>query len=440
MMYVMIAASKVSPQKARDERGHGPDQKRRSYMKKTSILISFLLAGAMMSTQAYADVISDAPVDIGSAPVMESEAGAGTNAGSAGIIDIDISALSNLPAASFNAPEQETQTEALSAGQAPTGDSESAVGEASPVMEPQAPSDNDTVVSESAAPVPGSSASSSAANEYSAPVQYVTVGGTDSVSTSGPVSASSESPAVSSSSSSASGNGEAGSRYAGDSRTRMDLGYTLVAPNVDYNGFKVAEGSAQLSDGSWEAVGKNQYLRNRFYKLISEQTDSSGTGWYVVAAGGRQVGNYRTSDGSVLSEIWLKKSDCTVQNYLDLNTANSTRQQIVRNALSFLGKRYQFAASGPDAFDCSGFVNYIMSTVGISVPRSSSEICGISGQISAEELRPGDIVGRPGHVGIYIGDGWFVHASESSTGVITESLEIYNRYNHFTNFINVVGD
>ena len=408
-------------------------------MKKTSILISFLLAGAMMSTQAYADVISDAPVDIGAAPVMESEAGASTNSGSAGMIDIDISALSNLPAASFTAPAEETQAEALSAGQAPSGAAESVPAEASPVMESRAPADNDTIISESAAPAPGSTAASGA-NEYSAPVQYVTVGGTGSVSTSGPVSASSESTAAGSSLAAASGNGEAGSRYANDSRTRMDLGYALVSPNVDYNGFKVAEGSAQLSDGSWEAVGKNQYLRNRYYKLISEQTDSSGTGWYVVAAGGRQVGNYRTSDGSVLSEIWLKKSDCTVQNYLDLNTANPTRQQIVRNALSYLGKRYQFAASGPDAFDCSGFVNYIMSTVGISVPRSSSEICGISGQISAEELRPGDIVGRPGHVGIYIGDGWFVHASESSTGVITESLEIYSRTNRFTNFINVVGD
>ena len=50
------------------------------------------------------------------------------------------------------------------------------------------------------------------------------------------------------------------------------------------------------------------------------------------------------------------------------------------------------------------------------------------------------VVGRPGHVGIYIGDGWFVHASESSTGVITESLEVYSRTNRFTNFINVVGD
>ena len=81
-----------------------------------------------------------------------------------------------------------------------------------------------------------------------------------------------------------------------------------------------------------------------------------------------------------------------------------------------------------------------MNSVGISVPRSSSEICSLSSQVSIDRLRPGDIVGRPGHVGIYIGDGWFVHASESNTGVVTESMEVYNRSNRFTNYINVVGD
>lgn len=402
----------------------------------------------LMSLNAYADVITDSPIDISASPFEETAAAApsGQDTGISGGF-IDISNVGNLPEASFNAPSQETSTEAEAA---PGVLQETAEETAPAVLESAAPSENMTVTSDaSEAPQPAK-AETAAANsdsEYSAPVQYVTVGGSVSGTMTGPSMISSGSSDMQSAqgpspsaSSSASGSGQPGSRYASDAMSRLDLGYTLVSPNVEFNGFKVAEGSAQLSDGSWEAVSKSQYIRNRYYKLISEQTDSSGTGWYVVAAGGRQVGNYRTSDGSVLSEIWLKKSDCTAQSYIDLNTSNSTRQQIVRNALSYLGKRYQFAANGPDAFDCSGFVNYIMNSVGISVPRSSSEICTIGTQVSADELRPGDIVGRPGHVGIYIGDGWFVHASESSTGVITESLEVYSRTNRFTNFINVVGD
>ena len=418
-------------------------------MRKTAILASYILAAALMSFSAYADVISDVPVEIGAAPAGEAvPADPGVSAAdpvpaqssSAGFIDIDSSALNDLPAAAFSAPSdngavQETEssgmTDALLESAAPAEDG-IVVSEASEAAQPGSGSGSAPAEVSTAA---DTAEAGTADTEYTAPVQYVTVGGSVTGSLTGPSQISSSgSTGVSVPA------GDPGSRYASEAKSSIDLGYTLVSPNVDYNGFKVAEGSAQLSDGSWEAVGKNQYLRNRYYKLISEQTDTSGTGWYVVAAGGRQVGNYRTSDGSVLSEIWLRKSDCTAQSYIELNTSNPTRQQIVRNALACLGKRYVFAANGPDAFDCSGFVCYIMKSVGISVPRSSSEICGIGTQISADALRPGDIVGRPGHVGIYIGDGWFVHASESSTGVITESLAIYNRTNHFSNYINVVGD
>ncbi len=418
-------------------------------MRKTAILTSYILAAALMTFSAYADVISDVPVEIGAAPAGEAVAAdpgvtaadpVPAQSSSAGYIEIDISALDELPAAVFSAPSDDSAAEETAGS-----------GASDALLESAAPAEEGTVVSEaSEATQPGSISGSAPAEvstaadtaeagtadtEYTAPIQYVTVGGSVTGSLTGPSMISSAG-----STAAAAPVGDPGSRYAAEAKTRVDLGYTLVSPSIDYNGFKVAEGSAQLSDGSWEAVGKSQYLRNRYYKLISEQTDTSGTGWYVVAAGGRQVGNYRTSDGSVLSEIWLKKSDCTAQNYIELNTSNTTRQQIVRNALACLGKRYVFAGNGPDAFDCSGFVCYIMKSVGISVPRSSSEICGIGTQISSDELRPGDIVGRPGHVGIYIGDGWFVHASESSTGVITESLAIYNRTNHFSNYINIVGD
>ena len=228
---------------------------------------------------------------------------------------------------------------------------------------------------------------------------------------------------------------DVGSKYSSDAKVKVDLGYTLVSPNVDYNGFKVAEGSVQLKDGSWATIGHDKYIRQPYYKLLREEGD-----WYVVSVNARRIGNYTTPDGSTITELWLKKSDCTAKNYIELNTSNTKRQEIVKYALSLLGKAYQYAGNGPDAFDCSGFVNNVMSNNGISVARNSTAICSNGVETGINGLRPGDIVGRSGHVGIYIGDGYFVHAAESAAGVITDSVAIYNKSSAFTSYRNVVGD
>lgn len=228
---------------------------------------------------------------------------------------------------------------------------------------------------------------------------------------------------------------EVGSQYSSDARVKVDLGYTLISPNVDYNGFKVAEGSVQLKDGSWDTIGHDKYIRQPYFKLLREDGD-----WYVVSVNSRRIGNYTTPDGSTITELWLKKSDCTAKNYIELNTSNTKRQAIVKYALSLLGKGYQYAGNGPDVYDCSGFVNHVMSTNGIKVARNSTAICQNGREVGINGLRPGDIVGRSGHVGIYIGDGYFVHAAESSTGVITDSVAIYNRSSAFTSYRNVAGD
>lgn len=226
-----------------------------------------------------------------------------------------------------------------------------------------------------------------------------------------------------------------GAKYADAAKTAVDLGFTVVSPNCSYNGFMVAEGMVQLANGSWETIGHDQYIRQPYYRLLREDGD-----WYVVAVNAKRIGNYATSDGSRVTELWLRKSECTASSSIELNTTNAKRQQIVKYALSLLGKGYQYGGNGPDVFDCSGFVNSVMSNAGIKVARTSSEICNAGSSVGLSGLRPGDIVGRPGHVGIYIGNGYFIHAAESSSGVITDSVEIYNRSAAFTAYRNVVGD
>ena len=236
-----------------------------------------------------------------------------------------------------------------------------------------------------------------------------------------------------------SSSGVAGANHASDQGTMVELGFKLVSPAVQKGGIKVAEGSVQLSDGSWASITHDYDIRNPYFRVLREVTDTQGIDWYVCATHATKIGNYYTADGSMATELWLKKSDCTELSSLTIRTTDQTRIGIVRTALENLGDDYTYGMTGPDEFDCSGFVNYVMAQNGISVPRQSSAICQMSGQISIEDLRPGDIVGRPGHVGVYIGDGIFVHSSETSTGVIAEYVDMYNTYNGFTNYINVVG-
>ena len=233
---------------------------------------------------------------------------------------------------------------------------------------------------------------------------------------------------------SVSGTGLPGEQYINDAKTRIELGFTLVSPVHSYNGLKVAEGSVQLADGSWASIGYDKYIRQPYFRLLREEGD-----WYVVAVHASRIGNYNA--GTVVDELWLKKPDCTAQSYIEVNTANEKRIDIVRDALSLLGKGYQYAGNGPDAYDCSGLVKSVMSSSGISIARTSSEICNAGTEVGITGLRPGDIVGRNGHVGIYIGNGVFVHAAESASGVITEDLQIYNsNTNSFKYYRNVIGD
>ena len=233
---------------------------------------------------------------------------------------------------------------------------------------------------------------------------------------------------------------EVGLSYAKEPAVSVDLGFQLVSPAHQYSGLNVAEGSVQLVDGSWDEIGYDKLIRGGYYKLIREATDSTGVQWYIVAVNASRIGNYYTPDGSHATELWLKKNDCTLSSTISLNTSNATRQNIVKTALSLAGSRYVYGGNGPESFDCSGFVKYVMAQNGISVPRTSTEQCYAGTEVGISGLRPGDIVGRSGHVGIYIGNGYFIHSSESSTGVVVESVAVYNKYNKFTNYVNVVGD
>ena len=100
-------------------------------------------------------------------------------------------------------------------------------------------------------------------------------------------------------------------------------------------------------------------------------------------------------------------------------------------ALSLAGTPYKYGGSSPDTgFDCSGFVGHVFrQSLGIALPRSTHEIWRIGLQIGAEQLHPGDLVFYNtlrhtfSHVGIYLGDGQFVHSPSSGGGIRVENMQ-----------------
>lgn len=110
---------------------------------------------------------------------------------------------------------------------------------------------------------------------------------------------------------------------------------------------------------------------------------------------------------------------------------NSTKgQEIADYALQFLGYRYVYGGASPSGFDCSGFTSYVYKQFGYKLNRSASDQLDNGTPVSRNELQPGDIVifkkgnssKRATHVGLYIGNNQFIHASTAKVGVIISRM------------------
>jgi peptidoglycan DL-endopeptidase CwlO len=98
----------------------------------------------------------------------------------------------------------------------------------------------------------------------------------------------------------------------------------------------------------------------------------------------------------------------------------------IQAALAQIGDPYQHAASGPDAFDCSGLTSYAYAAAGITLPHSSRAQSTVGTQVSRADLQPGDLVffyTPISHVGLYIGNGMMVHARTYGSPVAVTSVD-----------------
>jgi len=112
--------------------------------------------------------------------------------------------------------------------------------------------------------------------------------------------------------------------------------------------------------------------------------------------------------------------------------------QIERTAKSHLGKTYEWGATGPYTFDCSGFTQAVYAQYGITIPRVSRDQAKVGKFIRWEDLKKGDLIffdskksSQVSHVGIYLGGGKFIHASSSKHQVVISNLNSNYYSSHF---------
>lgn len=133
----------------------------------------------------------------------------------------------------------------------------------------------------------------------------------------------------------------------------------------------------------------------------------------------------------------VSKDDATDENVEESSAADeevvveedSLASQILDFAKTFIGTPYKSAGSSPEGFDCSGFTSYVYKQYNIDLPRVAKDQYNFGEAISSDEAKAGDLVafaynGNIHHVGIYMGNGEFIHSSSTEGIVITKTQPI----------------
>jgi cell wall-associated NlpC family hydrolase len=200
------------------------------------------------------------------------------------------------------------------------------------------------------------------------------------------------------------------------------LGYTLQA-----GAFAKAENAARFSE-SLQAQG----LEAAYY--------ASGEGLYRVRFGNfatRERARARGEDlkaAGVIEAFWVVAPDGSApgaggQIRTRPSDEPGLRASLVATARGYLGVPYLFGGTTERGFDCSGLTGAVYRLNGLQLPRSSQAQFEAGGPVDREELRAGDLLffatgggGRVNHVGVYVGQGAFIHAPRSGQSIRQDEL------------------
>lgn len=179
---------------------------------------------------------------------------------------------------------------------------------------------------------------------------------------------------------------------------------TLDSQSASITYIKVVEGPLNIRSGPGSSYDKVGSLRSG--RVV--ETYGQENGWYKIENGYVSGDYVRIAEASEAAQ-------------------NDLGSEIAQYALQFVGCKYRYGASGPSSFDCSGLICYIY---GWKYGHSASAMMNgvrASGnwKTSIDELSVGDLVfpyANGGHVGVYVGNGEYIHAANPSRGVVKDKI------------------
>jgi murein DD-endopeptidase MepM/ murein hydrolase activator NlpD len=196
-------------------------------------------------------------------------------------------------------------------------------------------------------------------------------------------------------------------------------------------------GGLQFSQSTWEAFGGTQYAPRADLATKAQQIAVAEK---VLAVQGDEAWpNCGDLAGLAKSSAEPNKTAATTQTVPKVTKEKATPQAApsvvsrkADKAVSFakaqLGDRYVYGGTGPNAWDCSGLTQAAWKAAGISIPRTSQQQWSKLPKVSLKSLKPGDLIifyGGASHVGMYIGDGKFIHAPNSRRPVSIDNFSGY---------------
>lgn len=172
-------------------------------------------------------------------------------------------------------------------------------------------------------------------------------------------------------------------------------------------------------------------VKGDWFKVAMDNHEIGWVGGWLVDTRGQRAARGTSDTGSGGSEASLTTT--TPSEGGDSGGGSQTGRDIVHTAMRYLGQAYVRGGESPGGFDCSGLVQYVLGRHGVSLGRTAPAQFRNGRPVSRDQIEPGDVVFfrdtyRSGisHVGIYIGEGRFIHAANPGSGVkITGLSESY---------------
>lgn len=217
-----------------------------------------------------------------------------------------------------------------------------------------------------------------------------------------------------------------------ETKADADLGYGRVNTEGSVLNMRGGPGTVfdkvrTLQDGT---VVKLTGMDSGWYKIEYQDSQGYVSSDYVVPCAKEENAKPQTVN-AVTRDAQTLPADGTWGS----GTATQAGLDLVEYSKQFLGVPYVYGGNGPDKFDCSGFVKYVYTHFGYKIGRTASSQMGYGTAVAADQLQAGDLVffneGNPSvaatHVGIYIADGQFIHATTNHNMVEIDTL--YGSYN-----------